>query len=121
MNLSSTMTVALFLTGALMPIGGSEAGESLIPQDMVYVAHGPSVMGIDKEATASKKSTAYERRMNQPWSADALNDEGPAHYGVLGFISDRQVRSVQRAVWRLHAGEGPSGTGLLGRSPLEQT
>ncbi len=66
MNLSNTMTVAMFLTGALMPIGASQAGESLIPQDMVYIAHGPSVMGIDKEAPASaaKKSTAYERRMN---------------------------------------------------------
>jgi len=85
MNLSSTITVALFLTGALLPIGISEAAESLIPQDMAYVAHGPSVMGIDKEAPASaaRKSTAYERRMNTPWSADALNDEGPAHMVFL--------------------------------------
>lgn len=104
MNLSSTMTVALFLTGALMRTGGSEAGESLIPQDMVYVAHGPSVMGIDKEVPASKKSTAYERRMNTPWSADALNDEGPAHMVFLDSylidkyeVSNRQFADFMRA------------------------
>jgi len=92
MNLASTMMVALFITGALMPIGRSEAGESLIPQDMAYVAHGASVMGIDQEAPASaaKKSTAYERRMNTPWSADALNDEGPAHMVFLdSYLIDK--------------------------------
>lgn len=90
MNLSSTIAVALLLTGALLPIGGSEAGESLIPQDMVYVAHGPSVMGIDKEVPVSEKSTPYQRRMNTPWSADALNDEGPAHTVFLdSYLIDK--------------------------------
>ena len=106
MNLSSTMTVALLVTGVLMPIGASQAGESLIPQDMAYVAHGPSVMGIDKEAPASAatKSTAYERRMNQPWSADALNDEGPAHMVFLDSylidkyeVSNKQFGDFMRA------------------------
>ena len=90
MNLSSTAALALLLTGALLPIGGSEAGETLIPHDMVYVAHGPSVMGIDKEVPESKKSTPYERRMNTPWSADALNDEGPAHMVFLdSYLIDK--------------------------------
>jgi iron(II)-dependent oxidoreductase len=106
MNLSSTITVALFLTGTLLPIGISEAAESLIPTDMAYVAHGPSVMGIDKEAPASaaKKSTAYERRMNTPWSADALNDEGPAHVVFLDSylidkyeVSNKQFGDFMRA------------------------
>ena len=106
MNLSSTMTVALLVTGVLMPIGATQAGESLIPQDMAYVAHGPSVMGIDKEAPASaaRKSTAYERRMNTPWSADALNDEGPAHMVFLDSylidkyeVSNKQFGEFMRA------------------------
>ncbi len=42
--------------------------ESLIPKEMVYVGHGPSVMGIDKDAPADsgKKPTAYDRRMKGP-------------------------------------------------------
>lgn len=104
MNLSSTISVGLLLTGALLPLDGSEAGESLIPQDMVFVAHGPSVMGIDKEVPASKKSTPYARRMNTPWSPDALNDEGPAHMVFLDSylidiyeVSNKQYEEFIRA------------------------
>ena len=90
MNLSSTVTLALLLMGTLSPVEASAAGESLIPLDMAYVAHGPSVMGIDKEVPASKKATPYERRMNTPWSADALNDEGPAHMVFLdSYLIDK--------------------------------
>lgn len=90
MNLSSAVPVALLLMGALFPVGASEAGESLIPQDMAYVGHGPSLMGIDKEVPASRKATPYARRMNTPWSADALNDEGPAHMVFLdSYLIDK--------------------------------
>lgn len=90
MNFVSTVPAALFLTGALLPLGASEAGESLIPEDMVYVAQGPSVMGIDKEVPAFKKATLYERRMNTPWSAEALSDESPAHMVFLdSYLIDK--------------------------------
>jgi formylglycine-generating enzyme required for sulfatase activity len=74
------------------PIEASHAEESLIPQEMAYVGHGPSVMGIDKEqpADSGKKLTAYEKRMRTPWSAEALNDEGPAHMVFLdSYLIDK--------------------------------
>lgn len=90
MNLFSPVAVALVLTGVLLPIVTSEAGESLIPQDMAYIAHGPSVMGIDKEVPLFQKSTPYTRRMNTPWSAEALHDESPAHMVFLdSYLIDK--------------------------------
>ncbi len=85
MNISRSTMVAVLLTGVTMLIGTSHADVSLIPNDMVYVGHGPSVMGLDKEepADSGKKPTAYDRRMKTPWSAEALNDEGPAHMVFL--------------------------------------
>jgi gamma-glutamyl hercynylcysteine S-oxide synthase len=70
----------------------SHAEESLIPKEMVYVGHGPSVMGMDKEEPADlgRKLTAYDRRMKTPWSAEALNDEGPAHMVFLdSYLIDK--------------------------------
>lgn len=85
--------LAVAMTGAVMPIGASEAAEPLIPVDMVYVAQGPSVMGVDKEqpvTDSGKTLTPYERRMNTPWSADALNDETPAHMVMLdSYLIDK--------------------------------
>ena len=85
MNRSRTNLAAVLVTGMTMLTGTSYAGESLIPKEMVYVGHGPSVMGIDKEppADSGKKPTAYARRMNGPTSAEALNDEVPAHMVFL--------------------------------------
>ena len=34
--------------GMTLPTGTSHAEESSIPREMVYVGHGPSVMGLDK-------------------------------------------------------------------------
>jgi len=97
MNLSSNITVALLLAGALSPVVTSEAADSLIPQGMVYVRHGPSVMGIDKEVPVSKKATPYERRMNTPWSANALTDESPAHMVFLdSYLIDKYEVSNQQ-------------------------
>ena len=88
-----TIALAIMIIGVVVPLTGSYAGESLIPGDMVYVAHGPSVMGIDKEQPAmdsGKKLTPYERRINTPWSAEALNDETPAHMVMLdSYLIDK--------------------------------
>ena len=85
--------VALVLTGFVFPLSVSQAGDSLIPSDMVYVAHGPSVMGLDKEppvTDSGKPRTPYAKRMNTPWSADALNDETPAHMVMLdSYLIDK--------------------------------
>lgn len=66
--------------------------ESAIPKDMVYVGHGPSVMGIDKEVLpeSGKKLTAWDKRMMTPWSAEAFHDEGPAHTVFLdSYLIDK--------------------------------
>lgn len=85
MEPGKTMTWAAVLAVLALATGTSHAEESLIPNDMVYVAQGPSVMGLDKElpADSGKRLTPYARRMNTPWSAEALNDEGPAHMVML--------------------------------------
>jgi formylglycine-generating enzyme required for sulfatase activity len=92
MNVTQTIVLAVLVASGTMPAGRSYAEESLIPSDMVYIGHGPSVMGVDKAAPADsgKKPTAYDRRMNTPWSADALNDEGPAHMVFLdSYLMDK--------------------------------
>ena len=84
--------VAVLVTGMTMLTGTAHAEESLIPREMVYVGHGPSVMGIDKEEPpdSGRKLTAYDRRMKTPWSAEALNDEGPAHMVFLdSYLMDK--------------------------------
>src|SRR6185312_9671744 len=76
------IVAALTVGCTLLAITGTgQAEEHLIPVDMVYVGHGPSVMGIDKEAPpdSGKKMTAYDKRMMTPWSAEAFNAEGPTH------------------------------------------
>ncbi|MBD0315058.1 MAG: SUMF1/EgtB/PvdO family nonheme iron enzyme [Nitrospiraceae bacterium] len=72
--------------------GTGYAERGLIPEEMIYVGHGPSVMGIDKEMSgnSNKAVTAYDRRMKGPWSAEALNDEGPAHMVFVdAYLLDR--------------------------------
>jgi formylglycine-generating enzyme required for sulfatase activity len=81
-----------FVAGIVMLAGAGHAEESLIPREMVYIGHGPSVMGIDKDqpADSGKRLTAYEKRMRTPWSAEALNDEGPAHTVFLdSYLMDK--------------------------------
>ena len=83
---------AVLIAGMALPAGSAHAEESLIPADMVYVGQGPSVMGIDKEqpADSGRTLTPYERRMKTPWSAEALNDEGPAHLVMLdSYLIDK--------------------------------
>ena len=91
MKMGTGMAMGL-LSGIAWLSGTGHAEESIMPNDMVYVALGPSVMGMDKEepADSGKKPTAYDRRMNTPWSAEAFNDEGPAHMVFLdSFLIDR--------------------------------
>ena len=76
----------------------SQAQEPVIPNEMVYVGHGPSVMGLDKDeaADSGKTLTAYDKRMKTPWSAEAFHDEGPAHMVFLdAFLIDRYEVSNQ--------------------------
>jgi formylglycine-generating enzyme required for sulfatase activity len=92
MRTSITIILAGLAAGITMTGTMSRAGESLIPKDMVYVGHGPSVMGIDKEqpADSGKTLTPYERRMKTPWSAEAFQDEGPAHMVMLdSYLIDK--------------------------------
>ena len=94
MNVSKTIMPTVLVISVTMLAWTSHAEESLIPKEMVYVGHGPSVMGIDKEEPADlglgRKLTAYDRRMKTPWSAEALNDEAPAHVVFLdSYLIDK--------------------------------
>ncbi|MGE0644838.1 MAG: formylglycine-generating enzyme family protein [Nitrospira sp.] len=109
MNRAIAVPVALLVMGALLPVGTGKGEESLIPPDMVYVAHGPSVMGIDKEVPISNKATPYERRMKTPWSADALNDESPAHMVFLdSYLIDKYEVSNQQYGYFISAKSHPA-------------
>jgi iron(II)-dependent oxidoreductase len=92
MNVSKTIMLTVLVLSMTMLAWTSHAEESLIPKEMVYVGHGPSVMGMDKgePADLGRKLTAYDRRMKTPWSAEALNDEGPAHMVFLdSYLIDK--------------------------------
>lgn len=78
--------------GGFWVSSGAHGAEDLIPNDMAFVAHSPSVMGLDREEKSKsfQALTAYERRMKTPWSADAFHDEGPAHMVFLdSFLIDK--------------------------------
>jgi formylglycine-generating enzyme required for sulfatase activity len=87
-----TTTAVGVLVGAVMLAVTGHAEESMIPDEMAYIGHGPSVMGIDKTepVDSGKRPTAYDKRMKTPWSAEALNDEGPAHTVFLdSYLIDK--------------------------------
>lgn len=91
LTVGTKMAAGLMVSIAMLA-GTSHAKESLIPHDMVYIGHGLSIMGMDKEepADSGKTLTAYDKRMKGPWSAEAFNDEGPAHMVFLdSFLIDR--------------------------------
>ncbi|MEP6887540.1 MAG: SUMF1/EgtB/PvdO family nonheme iron enzyme [Nitrospirales bacterium] len=91
MKIGTPMVVGLMSSMAWFS-GPGYAEEQLIPNDMVYVGHGPSIMGLDKKEAAETgmKLTAYDRRMKTPWSAEAFHDESPAHMVFLdSFLIDR--------------------------------
>jgi formylglycine-generating enzyme required for sulfatase activity len=66
---------------------------------MVYVAQGPSIMGLDRteRSETNVRLTPYQKRMKTPWSADAFHDEGPAHLVMLdAFLIDKYEVSNRR-------------------------
>src|SRR4029078_1542138 len=85
MNVAKTMMLTVLVISMTMLAWTSHTEKSLIPKEMVYVGHGPSMMGMDKgePAELGGKLTAYDRRMKTPWLAEALNDEGPVHMVFL--------------------------------------
>ncbi len=91
MNIVGSVMTAGLIAGVTMLAGTAQAEDSLIPSDMVYVGHGPSAMGLDKDeaAESGRRLTAYDKRMKKPWSAEAFHDEGPAHMVFLdSFLID---------------------------------
>lgn len=88
----SKLGLASVLVALAAPAWTADAEAPLIPTNMVYVGYGASILGIDRERVEppGKKSTAYERRMKTPWSAEAFSDEAPAHMVVLdAYLIDR--------------------------------
>ena len=92
----TTMSIVCLVCVAMM--NGKGHAEDLIPEEMVYVGHGPSVMGMDKQQVVppDKRLTPYEKRMSTPWSAEAFNDEGPTHMVFLdSYLIDKYEVSNQ--------------------------
>ena len=65
MNVSKSRMLSFLMMCVTILTGASHEEKSLIPKEMVYIGHGPSVMGIDREAPSDldKKPKAYESRM----------------------------------------------------------
>ncbi|MGZ8393401.1 MAG: formylglycine-generating enzyme family protein [Nitrospira sp.] len=92
MNKVGRVFAAGLTVGISMLTATAQSEDTLAPSDMVYVGHGPAVMGLDKEeaAESGRRLTAYDKRMKKPWSAEAFHDEGPAHMVFLdSFLIDK--------------------------------
>jgi hypothetical protein len=50
MQTAYTIIVAMLTVGYTLVTLTAQAEDHLIPADMMYIGHGPSVMGIDREA-----------------------------------------------------------------------
>ena len=57
------------------------------------------MMGLDKEqpTDSGRRLSAYEKRIKTPWSAEAFNDESPAHLVMLGsyFLDKYEVSNQE--------------------------
>ena len=62
MSMAGTKMVTGFVAGIVMLAGSGHAEEPLIPREMVYIAHGPSVMGIDKDEPPDSEQKAHGLR-----------------------------------------------------------
>jgi gamma-glutamyl hercynylcysteine S-oxide synthase len=92
MHTAKIIVIATLAAAFTIVNATARAEEPLIPNDMVYIGHGGSLMGLDKEEplASGKKPTPYDRRMKTPWSAEALNDESPAHMVFLdSYLMDK--------------------------------
>lgn len=85
MHMAQTIVIATLAAGFMILPATVRAEEPLIPQDMVYIGQGGSVMGLDKGVSVEpgKTLTRHEQLMKAPWSLDAFYDEGPAHMVFL--------------------------------------
>ncbi len=95
MHTARIIVIAALATAFITVNQAARAEDPLLPKDMAYIGQGGSVMGLDREESVAtgKKLTLYERRMKTPWSAEALNDESPAHMVFLDpyFIDKYEV------------------------------
>ena len=92
MAVTGTVLQIALVVGIIVIAPAADADDSGIPKDMVYVGQGPAVMGLDRvePAEPNRRLSLYDRRMKTPWSAEAFNDEGPAHTVFLdSFLIDR--------------------------------
>ena len=89
-TMGNAVGAGLIMTVAIMT-ATAQAEESKIPADMVYVGQGPSIMGLDKAqpADSGRRLTLYDKRMKTPLSAEAFNDEGPAHTVFLTYDNNK--------------------------------
>lgn len=89
-RITNTILIAAVLLAVAVSV--ADGADSMIPDDMVYVAQGPSIMGLDRaqQPETNAKLTPYQKRMATPWSADAFHDEAPAHLVMLdAFLIDK--------------------------------
>ncbi len=88
---TANFTIGLILaTTCAMFTDPALAGQISIPMDMVSIGYGGSVMGLDKDmsATPADAFPPYQKRNRTP--AHTFNDEAPAHMVFLGaYFIDR--------------------------------
>ncbi len=115
-NLVEGLIGAGLMVGITMLTGTAQGEDKLIPPDMVYVGHGPSVMGLDKAeaAESGRRLTAYDKRMKKPWSAEAFHDEGPAHMVFLDSFLIDKYEVANKDYGEFIKADRSSGPGLLG-------
>ncbi len=97
--LKGGLLVLVLSTFSLQPFFGYAQTTESVPEAMAYIAAGPTIIGIDKEAPTSQSGsrqslTLYQRQMSMPWSKEAFHDEGPAHWVFLdGYFIDKYETS----------------------------
>lgn len=85
------LALMFWIASTVVPAQGSTD----VPEGMVYIPFGPSIMGIDKDpsqaaSTTQESQSMYQRRMSMPWSKQAFHDEGPAHWVITdGYFIDK--------------------------------
>ena len=90
-TMGNAVGAGLIMTVAIMT-ATAQAEESKIRADMVLVGQGPAKMALDKAqpAAAVRRHTLYDKRRKTPLSAEAFNDEGPAHTVFLdSYLIDK--------------------------------
>jgi hypothetical protein len=73
MHTAQVIVLATLAAGFILLPAPVRAEESLIPKDMAYIAHGASVMGVDKEEPVDSGKKTYTVR---PTDEDTLVGRG---------------------------------------------